>query len=174
MPSAWTFQPTLSSQQAWTLKSETHTLLCAGLEAVCCHLGPEPRIRWEKRWQVEKGERKKNQWVPQLHSWLKKLKLAISFHFKGTLLKPFLFSMTCTGKGLPQSAYRYCSNSLLIFPTGFICDSTLEHPTLLWRARRALLVLPSEEDICELSRSATYCTWKKTAQIFKKLKIERK
>lgn len=66
LPSAWSFQPILSSQQARTLKSETHTF-CAGLDPVCCHPGPEPRIRREKksdRWK--KGRGKKNQWVPQL------------------------------------------------------------------------------------------------------------
>lgn len=162
MPSAWTFQPTFSSQQAWTLKSETHTLLCEGLDAVCCHLGPEPRIRWEKSDRWKKGRGKKNQWVPQLHSWFKKLKVAISFHFKGTLLKPFQVRLTCTGLNKASVCLSQSTDGvpalLIIFPTAFIWGSTFERPTPLWLAWHALLALTSREDIRSLSHGVTHCT----------------
>lgn len=93
-----TFQPILSSQQTWTLKCETHTLLCAGLDPVCCHPGPEPRIQWEKkgdRWKKGRGK-KINEFLSSkvdLRSW----SWPISFQFKGTLLRTFLFSLSCTG-----------------------------------------------------------------------------
>lgn len=134
LPSAWTFQPILSSQQARTLKSETHTF-CAGLDPVCCHPGPEPRIRREKksdRWKKGRGKK-----INEFLSWLKKLKLTISFQFKGTRLRTFLFILSCTSLTkqvfvslslLSEPTSDRYSGSLPIFPTGFIRGSTFEQP----------------------------------------------
>lgn len=130
-----------------------HTRCCVQdlmLSAAILGLNLGPGERKGDGW--EKGERKKNQWDPQLHSWLKKLKLAASFHFEEALFGPFLFSTNCTCLNKASVCLSQSTDTVPArFPSSLLASYVappVEEPTTLWLARHALLALTSEEDAC--------------------------